>query len=120
MITERYIRNAYLVRVIDGDTLVLDIDLGFGIWRRDQKVRVLGVNCSELRGGTPESKAAGRDAKAFTQSWFKGRDLTIRTELVDKDNNTDSFGRVLAEIWQDDRSLGVALVAANHAVVFDM
>jgi micrococcal nuclease len=116
MLSEQYIRNATLCRVIDGDTLVLDIDLGFGIWKINQKVRVLGVNCPEMRGGSNESKAAGRDAKAFTQSWFDGRAITIRTVLEKVD--IDSFGRVLAEVWQGGRSLGAELLAAKHAVPF--
>jgi micrococcal nuclease len=113
MITEQYVRKATLVRVVDGDTLVLDIDLGFGIWRRGQTARVLGVNCPEMHG---ESKAAGRDAKAFTQNWFDGRDVTVRTELESRD--TDSFGRVLVEVWQGERSLAADLLAASHAVPF--
>lgn len=113
MVTEQYVRNAELVRVIDGDTLVVDIDLGFGVWLRQQRVRVLWVNCPEMHGAT---KGEGRDAKAFTQAWFEGRAVTIRTEIEASD--TDSFGRVLAEVWQGERSLGADLLSSGHAVSF--
>lgn len=114
MIDDRYIRKARLVRVVDGDTLVVDIDLGFGIWRKAQKLRVLGVNCPETRGAT---KAAGLAATKFTRDWFAtDLDIRVRTELDSRDE--DSFGRVLAEVWQGERSLGADLLAAGHATAF--
>jgi micrococcal nuclease len=113
MLEERYIRRASLVRVIDGDTVVLDIDLGFGIWRKGQTARILGVNCPEMRGPAAV-REAGNAAKMFTMTWFYGPDVTVRTEIRD----TDAFGRVLVEVWQGDRSLAADLLAAGHAVAF--
>lgn len=53
-----YTYSAFVVRVIDGDTVVLDVDLGFGIWLRNQSFRLTGCNAIE------RSKPGGKEAKA--------------------------------------------------------
>ena len=107
---EDYVRNARLVRVIDGDTVEIDIDLGFRLWLR-QRLRILGVDCPERIGPTAE---AGLKARLFTGDWFARRpgEFQVRTTL----DRTDSFGRVLAEVFSGDNSLGADLLAAGHAV----
>ncbi len=65
-----YLRRADLARVIDGDTVVLHIDLGWHI-TVDYAVRLLGVNSPEKRGIT---KAAGDAAQNYTQGWFERYD----------------------------------------------
>lgn len=113
---DKFIRRAKLVRVIDGDTVELDIDLGFHLTRRDH-VRVLGVNCPELHGTTRE---AGERAKLFTIGWFEGhgQDIMVRT-YKDK---SDSFGRYLAEIVGVGStgidSLGADLLLSQNAVPY--
>lgn len=99
-----------LNRVIDGDTVVLTIDLGFRI-RHDVTVRLLGVDCPELV--TPAGKQA-RDAAA---AWFAAHrhaadGLTARTHR----HATDKYGRYLAEIVcpVDGADLVADLVAAGH------
>lgn len=109
---DKYIRKAKLVRVIDGDTVELDIDLGFSITMRE-RVRVLGINTPELKG---ESRRDGLTAKDFTVDWFEnhGHDVVCRTT---KDKQ-DSFGRFLAEITSGIYSLGADLLASGNAVPF--
>jgi micrococcal nuclease len=69
-----YDYEARLNRVIDGDTYVLDIDLGFHVWTT-QHIRLLGIDCPERN--TPEGKCA----KAFAESWFAScrGPLTVET-----------------------------------------
>ena len=74
--------------MIDGDTIVLDIDLGFGIWRLGQKVRVLGVNAPEMRGAPRE---AGRIAKAATTDWLQKCDPTFTIQTLCGRNPRSSF-----------------------------
>lgn len=53
-----YTYNAIITRVIDGDTVKADVDLGFGTWRKDQSFRLLGVNAREHNvPGGPEATA---------------------------------------------------------------
>lgn len=50
------------MRVIDGDTVVLDIDLGFDTWLRNQTIRLYGLNTPEITG---EEKPEGLKSKAW-------------------------------------------------------
>lgn len=114
MLEETYIRKATVTRVVDGDTLVCDIDLGFGIWRIGQKLRVLGINCPELHGAT---HVAGKAAMDATAAWFGDlpANVTIQTFVAD----TDAFGRVLAKVERSDGAdLGDYLLSKGFAVYF--
>ena len=55
MVGEPYTYNAVITRVVDGDTLVVDIDAGFDIWLRGQTLRLNRVNAPEMK--TPEGRA---------------------------------------------------------------
>lgn len=87
-----YQYEATLRKVVDGDTVDLDVDLGFYMTAA-LRFRVLGVNTPELRGGTDETKAKAREAKAFVESELaKAQTIFISTMKA------DSFGRWLADI----------------------
>ena len=100
-----------VTRVIDGDSFVADIDLGFRVWLRNITVRVLGVDCPELTGPT---RAAGLAARGEADAWLSSGPVTVRTHLRD----TDNFGRVLAEVWRDGNSLADHLINAGAAVPY--
>lgn len=57
--TAPYLYEAVVTRVIDGDTVELNVDLGFGVWLREQTFRLAGCNAREL------DEAGGRDAQAY-------------------------------------------------------
>jgi micrococcal nuclease len=93
-----YVSRAELVKIVDGDTLRLDIDLGYTIrCRRD--VRLLGVDTPEVRG--PE-REAGKYVKRKVEEFFQGY-----TELIVHSLNfsTGKYGRNLCEIWVSGNSL---------------
>ena len=50
-----------ITRIVDGDTVDVDIDLGFGVWLSDERVRLAGVD-------TPESRTSDKVEKLFWQS----------------------------------------------------
>lgn len=97
---------AKLVRVVDGDTIWVDIDLGFRVWYRAE-VRLAGINC-------PESTSdAGRVATRAAEGWWEqeGPNVTIKTSKPDK------YGRWLAQVVaRSGRDLAADLIAAGHAV----
>jgi micrococcal nuclease len=103
---------ARLVRVIDGDTVILEIDQGFKQFRHDQSVRLLGVNTPEIHGPTA---SAGLDAQMFTRTWFLGFPPVYIESYRDREQ--DSFGRILAVVYRegDPVSLNDALVTAGKA-----
>lgn len=95
---------ATVVRVVDGDTVVLDLDLGWHITLR-AGVRVYGVDAPEL--ATEEGKRAAE----WVRSWLPvGAPVTFRSRVLDK------YGRPLGRVvLGDGRDLGVLLVDAGMA-----
>ena len=68
-----------LLRVIDGDTVDVDIDLGFGVWLRKQRIRMYGIDTPESRTRDLEEKKYGLAAKEFLQKWTGAGELRIKT-----------------------------------------
>ena len=83
-----------LVRVIDGDTLVGNVDLGFDLKLNKQSVRLLDVDAPEIRG-------------PYKELGFKVRDSLINflldKELIIRSFNYDSFGRLLGHVFYQDK-----------------
>lgn len=98
-----YDYNVTVVRVVDGDTVRLDLDLGFHEWLRDQSYRLLRINAPEM--STPEGKAA----RAWLEAYLVGKKVTAHTE------KSDHFGRYLVELTADGVSVSDALVNAGQA-----
>jgi micrococcal nuclease len=91
--------SAQVTRVVDGDTVVATIDLGFDV-SVTKSIRLYGIDTPESRTSDHEEKRFGLMAKdALTRQLNKsnGR-ITLRCP----DDETDKFGRVLGELWQDD------------------
>jgi len=110
---ELYHYTAQVRSVYDGDTCRVDIDLGLGIWIRNEKLRLVRINAPEMTG---PDKARGVASRDFLRSLIDGREIIIET-LKDR---RGKYGRYLAEIWigQDGvwQNVNDALVAAGHAV----
>lgn len=100
-----------LIRVVDADTLDIEIQLGCYV-ATSQRVRLNGVNAPEKN--TP----LGRLAKAWVEEWFAARVEKPLTVLTIKDKR-EKFGRLLAEIWCDGESLTRMLEAAGHCKLYD-
>ena len=62
-----YEYNCNIVKVVDGDTVDVDIDLGFGMWLRNERIRLYGIDTPESRTRDPEEKQAGLYAKKINQ-----------------------------------------------------
>ncbi len=68
-------------RVVDGDTVDVDIDLGFGVWLREERVRMYGIDTPESRTRDLVEKKYGLAAKAFVESFLpKDSTQTLRTQ----------------------------------------
>jgi micrococcal nuclease len=119
-----YEYRARPVRAIDGDTIEVVVDLGFGLtmgagsW--PFRIRVLGVNCPEMHSKDEALRAKAVEAKAFTAKWLA--DAAARTDewpIRIATEKGDSFGRWLATVTNGKSSLGVDLLDARLAVPFD-
>ena len=67
-----YEYKATIVKVVDGDSIYVDIDLGFDVWIRNQSIRLYGIDTPECRQRDKAKKAHGLLAKAYVQrlsSW---------------------------------------------------
>jgi len=79
-------------KVVDGDTVDIDIDLGFGVWLLDQRVRLYGIDTPESRTRDKVEKIYGLLAKEFLKTML-GKEGTLKTHKDAK----GKFGRILGE-----------------------
>ena len=101
-----------MVKVVDGDTIDVDIDLGFGVWMRNQRIRMHGIATPESRTRDLEEKKYGLAAKAFLIKWTNAGGLTLKTHKDDR----GKFGRILGEIWCFDTNVNEKMIEEHHAV----
>ena len=109
-----YEYNCKIVRVVDGDTVDVDIDLGFDTWRRGERIRLYGIDTPECRTRDADEKAAGFLAKEFVEDTLHvGETYTLTTKEKGK------FGRYLGVIMLSDKtSINAALVKEHLAVPY--
>lgn len=111
-----YTYKAKVKRVIDGDSVVIDIDLGFDTWLKDQSVRLHGIDTPEVRTKDLLEKQHGQLAKAFVEKILpEGTEVAITTVKDD-----DKFGRVLGIIrTRAGVDVSLALLEERLAVPYD-
>ena len=109
-----YEYSCKIIRVVDGDTVDVDIDLGFNHWIHGERIRLFGVDCPECRSRNKEEKAAGLAAKNFVKGLLHdGGTYTLTTKEKGK------FGRYLGVIMlNDNTSVNAALVSEHLAVPY--
>ncbi len=110
-----WIYRARILRVIDGDTMEVLIDVGFHGTQTEQ-LRLLGVNAPETRG--PE-RPRGLEATAWVTRWVEAHRGHGDWPFLIQTERDDAFGRYLAVVWAWDEalSLNAQLVAAGQAVI---
>ena len=101
--------KAIVVKVHDGDTVTLSVDLGYDIQRHNLDVRLFGINAPELN--TP----AGKDAKAWLEPQILGREI-IFVSIKDKQ---EKYGRILGQLWLNGVCINDELVRTGHALPWD-
>ena len=115
-VVKMYNYNCTVEKVIDGDTLDLTIDLGFGVSFRD-RFRLWNVggqfNAPEIRG---KEKLQGLAAKDYVIDWTRQHG-PIFTVFTHKDKR-GKYGRWLADVWTSSgASLTADMLAAGHATL---
>lgn len=98
-----------LVSVVDGDTIDVDIDLGFDI-SFYSRVRLAGIDTPESRTKDLKEKALGLESKEYLKKRLEAaKNIVIRTEKV---NSSEKYGRILAWIYVDGESNSI-----NHEMI---
>ena len=83
-----------IVRVVDGDTVDVDIDLGFGMWMKKQRIRFYGIDTPESRTRDLEEKKYGLAAKAFVEASLPVGSTRTLPPVKDKPGK---YGRILGK-----------------------
>lgn len=112
-----YTYKCILDRVVDGDTVDVHIDLGFGVWLHSQRVRLVGIDCPETRTRDDIEKIFGFAAKQRVV------DLTSLEGLVLHSQNFEGkFGRILGDfhVAGHDKTITEILLEEGHAVLYDL
>jgi len=113
-----YRYGAKLLRVVDGDTADVMIDLGFDVWTK-ARLRFKGVDTWEKRTRNLEEKKLGIAASEFTKKYMEMNDGKFVIQSFGK----GKYGRVLAEIFIDidgeETSLNKLLIENGHAYVYE-
>ena len=107
-----------VLRVIDGDTVDVMIDLGFNILMK-QRIRLSHIDAPSIRTLNEEVKKYGMRAKEKLEEYLKtGDKLVIATQ---NPNKTEKYGRVLGELYVEGNSLTASeyLFANQYAWVYD-
>lgn len=97
-------------RVVDGDTLDLELDLGFRV-RTVQRVRLIGIDTPEIASKDAGDRERAKAAREFVAAWIGRQENQIRAETT----RDDKYGRMLAELHGDSSTLTGDLLEARLA-----
>lgn len=115
-----------VLKVVDGDTADVDIDLGFGIVLTDERVRLMGIDTPESRTSDKVEDLFGEAAKARLKELIDGKEGPILKTQINKDGEDmkGKFGRILGDFDVYDavkdawRPATDMLVEEGHAVAY--
>ena len=116
-----YEYRATLLKIVDGDTVDVDIDLGFGVVLTNQRIRLYGIDTPESRTRDLEEKKCGKLAAKYIEDHIQvSSSFTLRTRLDGK----GKYGRILGELicfvpeFDREMSLNDAMITKKLAVKY--
>ena len=119
-----YEYKAHVVKIVDGDTVDVDIDLGFGIVMKDERVRIMGIDTPESRTSDKVEKLFGKAASARVKELLDD-DIILKTQIArNGEDMKGKYGRILGDFiierFEDGRQemLTDILVEEGHAVAY--
>ena len=107
-----------LKKVIDGDTVDVDIDLGFGIWQMNERVRIMGIDTPESRTKNKIEKKFGLAAKARLKSLLGPKPVLQTTISKKGEDMKGKFGRVLGDFIVNGKQVSQIMCKEGHAVAY--
>ena len=110
--------NVKVLKVVDGDTVDVDIELGFGVWLTDERVRVIGIDTPESRTSDKVEKVFGLAAKARLKELLDEEAILITQDDKHGEDMKGKFGRVLGDFRVGGRTVTEILIEEGHAVAY--
>jgi micrococcal nuclease len=115
--------DVILLKCVDGDTVDVDIDLGFGIWLKDERVRIMGIDTPESRTSDKVEKVFGTAAKLRLRELLAEGGKLITTENKHGEDMKGKFGRILGDFYVERyegkrEKVTDILVEEGHAVAY--
>jgi len=104
--TDSYVRKATVLRVVDGDTVDMLVDLGYNV-TISRRFRLLGIDCPERN----------TNFNGWTSSKLHLEELIGDGLVTGQSTKADSFGRYLVELFKDGQSLNLKMLSDGFAVV---
>jgi len=108
-----------VIKVVDGDTVDVDIDLGFGVWVRGERVRIMGIDTPESRTSDDIEKLFGLAAKNRLKELL-GETAVLKTQVnKNGEDMKGKFGRILGDfVAPDGRMVTDILIEEGHCVAY--
>jgi micrococcal nuclease len=107
-----------VLKVVDGDTVDVDIDLGFGITLRDERVRIMGIDTPESRTSDKVEKVFGLASKNRLKELLHKDAVLITYEDKNGEDMKGKFGRILGDFKVGDKTVTEILIEEGHAVKY--
>ena len=103
-------------KVVDGDTIDADIDLGFDI-SLTKRIRLAGIDTPESRTTDLKEKALGLEVKEWLKHRLDGaKDILIKTELPD---STEKYGRIIGHLYINGESVSINNQMVNEGYAWE-
>ena len=102
-----------ITKIIDGDTVDVDIDLGFDCWLRKQRIRLYGIDTPESRTRDKQEKRYGLAAKRFVMDF-----IPVGSSAILKTKEKGKYGRYLGDLKVGMKWLCKQLLDNHHAVKY--
>jgi len=109
-----------ILRVVDGDTVDVDIDLGFGVWMHKERVRMMGIDTPESRTRDKVEKAFGLASKDRLKELLPIGSIGVLKTEIDRsgEDKKGKFGRILGDFIIEDKRATDILIEEGHAVAY--
>jgi len=116
-VQDPFIYKCVIQRIVDGDTVDVNIDLGFGIWKKKERVRIAGIDTPEKRTRDKVEKIFGLAATEKAHTLIpEGSNQIIRTRR----DRAGKYGRTMGDfVLEDGRLYTDIMVESHHAVPYE-
>jgi len=107
-----------IIKIVDGDTVDVDIDLGFGVWLKNERVRIMGIDTPESRTRDKVEKIFGLASKDRLKELLT-KDIILKTFASKQgEDMKGKFGRILGDFIVGDKMVTEIMIAEGHAVKY--